>query len=45
MLALAGQVTKAAYPASFALDSLLVVGGLAVHYLFALALEKGRLPR
>lgn len=45
MLALAGQVTKSAYPASFALDSLLVVGGLAVQFIFAGVLEKARLPR
>lgn len=45
MLALVGQVTKAAYPASFALDSALVVGGLAVQFIFARVLEFARLPR
>lgn len=43
MLALCGQVIKTAYPASFALDTALIFGGLGLQFLFAWALEKGRL--
>jgi hypothetical protein len=45
MLALSGQVTKAALPASLALDTALILGGLALQLLFAWGLEKGRLKR
>ncbi|EEW24096.1 OpgC family protein [Rhodobacter ferrooxidans] len=43
MLALAGQVTKAALPGSLALDSALILGGLALQLAFAWGLEKGKL--
>ncbi len=45
MLALMGQVIKTALPTSFALDTGLILGGLALQVLFAWALEKGRLTR
>ena len=45
LLALTSQVTKAALPPTFALDALLVFGGLGAQLLFAYALEKGRLSR
>ena len=45
LMALAGQVVKTAYPPSLAIDSALVICGLALQLAFAWALEKGRLDR
>jgi hypothetical protein len=45
LLGLASQVVKVAWEAHFALDSLLVLGGLALQLAFAWVLEKGRLEK